>query len=246
MKFVQHYSGSSGNLYTVESDDGHRLIIDPGVTWKKVRKALDYDLSGIVAALLSHEHKDHSKAVEDILAAGIDVYSSAGTFEALGLTGIRRTKPIADKTLIRLGAFEVLSFTTNHDAAEPMGFVVRDSIAGEYLLFATDTSHITQRFKLPFSIIAIECSYDKNILQHRVDTGDINETLAKRLLTSHMEKQTTTKYLTEFCDLSRCRELHLLHLSRDNIDAGQARREIENRFFIKTVIRGSGTNADEV
>ncbi|MDO8302666.1 MAG: hypothetical protein Q7T18_05445, partial [Sedimentisphaerales bacterium] len=84
--------------------------------------------------------------------------------------------------------------------------------------------------------IALECSYDKDLHQERVDTGTINESLAKRLLTSHMEKQNTIKYLAEFCDLVKCREIHLLHCSADNIDKEQARKEIEERFFIKTVI----------
>ncbi|MCK5127221.1 MAG: hypothetical protein KAR42_13285, partial [candidate division Zixibacteria bacterium] len=103
-----------------------------------------------------------------------------------------------------------------------------------YMLFATDTAFIRQRFNTPFSIIAIECSYDKDVLQNRVESGDINETLAKRLLTSHMEKQVALKYLTDYCDLSKCREIHLLHLSRENIDKDKAKKDFERKLFIET------------
>jgi len=56
MKFIQHYSGSSGNLYEVVSNNGKRLLIEAGVVWAKVQKALRYDLKSISGCLLSHEH----------------------------------------------------------------------------------------------------------------------------------------------------------------------------------------------
>ena len=128
----------------------------------------------------------------------------------------------------------MIAYPAHHDATEPLFFIV--SYDGEYMLFATDTSHITQRFDLAFKIIAIECCYDKDILQERVDTGDINEEVAKRLLTSHMEKQNCIAYLSECCDLSHCEQIHLLHMSGDNLDKIQARNDIEKRFFIETVV----------
>lgn len=219
------------------ASDGRRILLECGIQWAKLQKALDFDLSGIVACFISHCHADHSKAAGDIVRAGIDVYTSAGTLDAITLDGHRRTKTIEDKTLVRLGnGLEVYAFGVNHDAPEPLGFVIRDNDA--YLLFATDTAYIKQRFAYPFSIVMLECSYDKEILETRVHTGDIDEKLAKRLLTSHMERQNTIKYLADFCDLSRCQEIHLLHLSSDNIDKEQVRKEVEERFFIKTRIVG--------
>ncbi len=254
MKFQQFYSGSTANLYTVTAANGKRLLIECGVRWTDLQKALNYDLSGIQACFVSHSHKDHSKAIHDVLHAGIDVYATSETFKSLdALNGYRRTNIVADKTLVRLKDFDVLCFKTNHDCEGSLGFVVRektnimkhtpgrkyDEPMDEYLLFATDTSHITQRFKLGFNIIAIECSYDIHILQDRVDRKDINETLAKRLLTSHMEKQAAMKYLAEYCDLSHCRELHLLHMSSDNIDKESARKDFEQRFYIQTIAKGT-------
>ena len=61
----------------------------------------------------------------------------------------------------------------------------------------------------------------------------IEETLAKRLLTSHFEQANAMRYIEEFCDISKCRELHLLHLSQENIDKEQARKEFADKFLIK-------------
>lgn len=239
MKFDQLYSSSSGNLYVVTANSGKRLLIECGVSWTKLIKALNYNLTGIVGCILTHEHKDHSAAIHEVMKSGIDVYASAGTFEALEVSGRRRNKILGDRTLLRIEGFEVFSFWTSHDAKEPLGFIVRERETDEFLLFATDTSHIRQRFGYLFDIIAIECSYDKEILQARVDANDINETLARRLLTSHLEKTATANYIKKHCNLQRCREIHLLHLSGDNINKQQTREEFESMFFISTFITGA-------
>lgn len=242
MKFIQHFSGSDGNMYEVIANNGKRLIIDVGRPWKQIIKKLDYNLDGIVAVLLDHCHSDHSKAVKDAMKNGIDVYASWGTFEALGLTDERRVNVVSNKTLVRdLGPFEVLCFDTEHDAPEPLGFVVRepgrwehatmDRPSDEYLLFVTDTYHIKQKFKIPFNIIAIECSYNGAYLKKRVDDGTINEHLAKRLLESHMEEQTTLSYLKECCNLDKCEEIHLIHMSADNINKERIVKEFEKELI---------------
>lgn len=236
MKFKQFYSSSKGSLYTLTSDNGSRLLIDPGVTWKKLQTALNYDLSNIVGALCSHGgHRDHSMAIRGVTEAGIDVYANEHTFQHHDLVGHRRAKVVADKSFVRLEAFHIRCFELHHDVPT-LGFVIKETATNEYLLFAIDSSHITQRFKVPFHIIALECSFDKDILTERVETNDINETLAKRLLSSHMEKSNTLRYLTEFCDLSKCREIHLLHMSADNIDREKTRKEFEEKLFIDVVI----------
>ncbi|MDO8302889.1 MAG: MBL fold metallo-hydrolase, partial [Sedimentisphaerales bacterium] len=75
MQAKQHYSSSAGNLYEITAANGKRLIIDPGVKWPKIQKALGYNLPGIEAAFVSHCHKDHAAAVKDAIKAGIDVYA---------------------------------------------------------------------------------------------------------------------------------------------------------------------------
>ena len=243
MKFDQLYSSSSGNLYTVTDNNGKRLLIECGVTWTRLIKALNYNLAGVVGCILTHEHKDHSAAIHEVMKSGIDVYASAGTFEALEVSGRRRNKILGDRTLLGIEGFEVLAFRTSHDAKEPLGFIVRERETDEFLLFATDTSHIRQRFQYLFDIIALECSYDNDILQARVEAGDINETLARRLLTSHMEKTVTANYIQKHCNLQRCREIHLLHLSGDNINPQQTREEFESLFLVTTIIsRGTDVN----
>jgi len=45
-------------------------------------------------------------------------------------------------------------------------------------------------------------------------------------------------YLDRHCDLSKCKEIHLLHLSRENIaDPEALRKEFEERYFIPTFVK---------
>ena len=105
-------------------------------------------------------------------------------------------------------------------------------------LFVTDTSHIKQRFGIAFDILAICCGYDGAVLAKRQETGDINEALAIRLLTSHMERNVTKGYIAECCCLDKCTEIHLLHMSGGNISQEATRQEFEDEFLRTTHIAG--------
>ena len=56
MKILTVGSGSKGNCYVVESNSGQQLLIECGVAFKEVMKALDYNIRGIVGCVVSHEH----------------------------------------------------------------------------------------------------------------------------------------------------------------------------------------------
>lgn len=234
MLLKQHYSGSSGNLYEITANNGSRLLIDPGIKWADVLEALNYNLKGIEGALCSHLHSDHSQALKDVIQAGINVYANEDTFESHGLLSHRRAKLVADKTLVRLGTFEVYCFDLHHDVPI-LGFIIRDKTTNEFMLFCTDTSHISQKFKYPFQIIAVECSYNREYLAKRVREKTIHEELAKRLLSSHMEEKEALRYITEFCDGSKLEQVHLLHCSADNINKTRIKKTFEKELLVEVI-----------
>lgn len=45
----------NGNCYILENDT-EALILDAGVRYKEILRALDYNVSKVAAVLLSHEH----------------------------------------------------------------------------------------------------------------------------------------------------------------------------------------------
>lgn len=205
MKFEALASSSSGNAYIV-SDRDTRILLECGVPHKKLQKLSGFSLSEFKACLVSHEHKDHAKSVEDLINRGMDVYMSPGTSEALGYTDL--VKLIEHMEQFTIGSFDIVPFTTFHDAKEPLGFLIKSRVDGDILAFATDTVNL--RYQFPgLNILAIEANYDKAIL---AKCEKLPEKVRHRIENSHMEIDTLCDYLRSL-DLSVCREIHLLHLS---------------------------------
>ncbi len=215
-------SGSKGNCYRV-TDSRTPLLIECGITFKEIQKGLDFKTSETKGCLITHEHKDHCKAVEDTMRAGIDCYMSRGTAEALGIEG-HRGHIVKAKQAFNLGTWTILPFDTKHDAKEPLGFLLANQ-EGDKLLYATDTYYIQYRFQ-DLTHIMIECNYAKDILQANVRAGLVPAVLEKRLLTSHFSLENVKEFL-KANDLSRVREIWLLHLSDQNSDAERFKREVQ-------------------
>ena len=204
MRFEALASSSAGNAYVV-SDQETRILLECGISHSKLQKLSGFKLSEFQACLVSHEHKDHGKAVPDLLSRGMDVYMSPGTAEALETDG---AKLIEHMEQFNVGSFDIVPFTTFHDAREPLGFLIKSRVDGDVLAFATDTVNL--RYKFPgLNILAIEANYDKNILER---CEKMPEKVRYRITNSHMEIDTLCDYLRSL-DLSQCREIHLLHLS---------------------------------
>lgn len=232
MKFKTIASGSSGNCYLLETNTGN-LLIEAGIPIKKIKQALGFDFSNIQGCLITHEHGDHSKAIKDIAKLGIDVYASEGTLKALNCTS-HRFIPIAHNKAKIIGNFEVLPFNTEHDVAEPLGFLIRSG--NNRLLFATDTFYLRYRFN-NLTHIAIECNYVKSVMEERLAKGTIDINRVARTMKSHMSLENLIEFL-KANDLSKVEEIHLLHLSDDNSSIPIIKEEIRKIYKGNFIIAG--------
>ena len=204
MKFKALASSSSGNAYIV-TDRDTRILLECGVSHKKLQKLSGFSLSEFQACLVSHEHKDHAKAVADLISRGMAVYMSEGTADALETDAVNLVEHMEQ---FNVGSLDIVPFTTFHDAAEPLGFLIKSRVDGDVLAFATDTVNL--RYKFPgLNILAIEANYDKHILER---CERMPEKVRYRISNAHMEIDTLCDYLRSL-DLTQCREIHLLHLS---------------------------------
>lgn len=233
-------SGSRGNSYLLISQN-EVLILEAGMSFFEIKKTLDFDLSKVVGCLVSHEHKDHSKCVAEMLNAGIPVYASAGTWEALDIANAFNSFVWKSGQIIRLGKFEIKSFSTRHDAAEPFGFLIRHPEAGT-ILFATDTYYLQQRFR-GLNNILIECNYEAESLREKFERGEVAKPLYERLLTSHMSLKTCLKML-DIYDLSKVNKIVLVHLSDANSDACLFQNQVEYSTGKEVFIAEAGLKID--
>ena len=213
MRFEALASSSAGNAYVVSDQETH-ILLECGISHNKLQKLSGFKLCEFQGCSVSHEHKDHAKAAEELISRGMAVYMSRGTAEALWGDDPAKASYIEAVTEIKsmeqfsIGTLDIVPFTTFHDAREPLGFLIKSRVDGDVLAFATDTVNL--RYKFPgLNILAIEANYDKNILDR---CERMPEKVRYRITNSHMEIETLCDYLRSL-DLSQCREIHLLHLS---------------------------------
>ena len=222
MKIEVIASGSSGNCYKVSNEDT-TLLIECGISYKKIQQALNFKVTDIDGVLVSHEHVDHSKACKDLIKAGVDLYMTKGTKEALKLES-HRVKTFKQYHLyldLEIGSFKIKPFKTVHDAREPVGFVIYDSLAIEELVFITDTQYSIYNFSPNYFMI--EVNYDKKTIN---DNPGLNEELRERIKKNHMSLDTAINLL-ERSDLSRLKKIYVMHLSDHNSDAEYIKKSLQ-------------------
>ena len=214
-------SSSKGNCYTV--DDGHtRLLIECGIAFREIQKALEFKVSKVSGCLVSHGHSDHCKAMKEVAKAGVDVFASGETFEAIGVTG-HRYRTIKAREQFKIGSFTVLAFDTAHDCPGSLGFLLASGKSK--LVYLTDSFYCRYRFK-GLSHIMCEANYSLDILRENMAAGLVAPELKNRLLKSHMSLETCKEFL-KANDLSRVQEIWLIHLSDGNSDSARFKREIQ-------------------
>ncbi len=215
-------SGSAGNCYRV-TDGSTPLLIECGVRFRDIQQWLEFRVCDLGGCLVSHEHQDHARAASEMMRAGVDCYMSRGTQEARGVHG-HHLRIIRAREEFTVGTWRVLPFETQHDAAEPLGFLLANR-NGEKLLYATDTYYVRYRFR-GLTHIMVECNYALDILRANVESDVVPGVLKNRVLRSHMSLEHLKDFLRAN-DLSRVQEIWLLHLSDDNSDAARFKREVE-------------------
>jgi phosphoribosyl 1,2-cyclic phosphodiesterase len=228
MDFRSLASSSRGNAYLLTSGTS-RLLLECGLHLADLQRRAGHQLGAVDACLVTHEHMDHARSAAGLLRIGVEVWTSAGTAAALGLEG-HGLHVLRDGVQVQIGPYlgpwTVLPFDAVHDAAEPLGFLISDGV--DKLLFATDTAYLPWRFH-GLTMIAIECNWASDLL------GDLSPERRARLEGAHMGLEQVQELLAAN-DLSHCRSIHLLHLSRAHSDAARFKTEIERQTGIPVVV----------
>jgi phosphoribosyl 1,2-cyclic phosphodiesterase len=217
-------SGSSGNCYVIQTS-AETLMLECGLNIKSLLNSVDYKLTELLGCLVTHEHKDHSKGAADLAGLGVVIYASMGTHKALNVPS-HRTYVVEDQQQFIIGKFIVMPFKVQHDAAEPMGYLIYHPEFGK-LLFATDTYYIKYKFK-NLNYIMVECNYSKEILEKNIESGALNPFMKKRLLSSHFSLENFQKFLAAN-DLTNLEEIYMIHLSAGNSHAEQFKEVIQRQ-----------------
>lgn len=200
MKLKVLGSGSSGNCYILENDN-EALIIEAGLPFMKVKKALNFNVMKIKAVLITHIHSDHHFYWFQYARAGIPV------FEPFRLDGSNLE---FDNSQFRVMAFDNRDKSgrwlhNNSDGSECpcYGFHITHPEIGS-LVYATDTEYVRWRFKAVNHILC-EANYDMQFV-------DRDEPNYEHRLRGHMSLDTALKFISTN-DNPSLRNVVLIHLS---------------------------------
>lgn len=229
-------SSSAGNCYVLDNGK-EALVLECGISFNQVKKAVNFDISRIVGCLVSHEHGDHAKHVGSFLDARIPVFMSKGTSEHI--SSKHEPNVVEHGDVFDAGNFKIQAFDTQHDCAEPFGFLIHHPETG-MVLFATDTYYLAYTFD-GLNNILIECNYRIDILEENIVSGRILGKMKDRTVQSHMSFDTCRETLLAN-DLSAVNNIVLIHLSDGNSNALEFQQRIHEATGKTVHIANKGMN----
>lgn len=113
-----------------------------------------------------------------------------------------------------IGDLEVYSFTTSHDAADPVGFVFESE--GVRIGYATDLGYIAPNVKASLQnldLLLLESNHDLEMLRDGPYPWQVKQRVLSRV--GHLSNDATAEFLTQDYD-GRAAWIVLAHLSENN------------------------------
>ena len=245
MRFMSIASGSSGNCIYVGSDNTH-ILIDVGISGKKVKeglKKLDLKLSDLDAVFFTHEHTDHVSGsgviVRDLLKSDIwlPCYGTQGTIldmesnKKLGDIPKDIFKRIDKSADIIIGDLILHPFSISHDAADPVGFTIRECENQDKKIgIATDLGTFNERIvdELKDSkAMLIEANHDIRMLQ----MGSYTYDLKRRVMSDkgHLSNEASGELISKLLH-EGVNNILLGHLSKENNLKELAYETVKNKI----------------
>lgn len=211
-------SGSRGNSVLIEAD-GCRVLVDAGLSGREIERRLaTLDLSGedLHAILVSHEHHDHVTAVGPLARRyNLPVYIDQQTHAALPKLGkIEQLRLFSAGEKFSCRGLTISSFSTTHDAINPVGFVV-DSTEGR-IGFATDlgmSTRLVNEHLQDCRVLVLEANHDEQMLLDGPYPWPLKQRIRSRH--GHLSNHDTGRLLQDV-SWSGLDALFLAHLSEEN------------------------------
>jgi len=211
-------SGSGGNSLAVRSAGGDLLIVDCGLTYRRLAAratACGVDFSSAAGVLFTHDHSDHYAALATFAKRhpGVPLYANADTADAIAArTGVEEGWCAFETAVpFPVAGFTVTPFSTSHDAADPVGFLISDGVSTLFL--GTDTGVVTSGFRDAFAradCAVLEFNHDPVLLE----TSDRPLSLKRRISgrSGHLANEDAAELVRTACP-ARLKHLLLAHLS---------------------------------
>ncbi len=221
-KFFPLFSSSSGNS-TYIGDAGGGLLVDAGVSFKKISEKLAENgipLSKIKAVLVTHEHGDHIKGLHTLLKkTKATVIASRNTVYALEFhKAIEDDTPriyIDEYEKFDFEGFNIVRFATSHDCLDSSGYVITLS-GGQRVAVCTDLGIVTDEVKnalCGLDLVMLESNHDPVMLRLGPYTPELKLRVAGEK--GHLSNAVCSELIGEIFKTGT-RRFVLAHLSENN------------------------------
>lgn len=213
-------SGSRGNAAVVVCG-GTRLLIDAGLSARQLvtrLRAVGVEPESLDGILLTHEHGDHVGGLRVFLKQWrVPVFCTAMTGKVVrqGGVGGGMWKYFEAGQPFGVGDAGVTTFSTQHDAVDPVGFVIGHA-GGRKVAVVSDVGHVTRNLTEALRGVDglfVEANYDEALLEADVKRPwSIKQRISSRH--GHLSNRQCADLLCEIAHAGM-RRVVIGHLSTD-------------------------------
>ncbi len=230
MEFFTLASSSSGNAALARCGDT-AVLIDAGISARRIAQSLaqlGMMPDALRAILITHAHSDHVSGLATLSKKyDVPVYASRAASQFL-VCAADALHPFAPGDVFSVGAFEVRSFRTSHDAAGSVDY--RLDCADGSLGLLTDTGYVTDEAADALAgvdLLLLEANHDVETLQ----SGPYPYYLKRRILGTegHLSNDAAAEFALRCC-IDGTRDILLAHLSAENNTPAMAEYAVARRL----------------
>jgi phosphoribosyl 1,2-cyclic phosphodiesterase len=216
-------SNSAGNCYLLKSKS-EILIIEAGIHFTAVKKALDFDLSKVAGCIVTHNHGDHSMFINNFINSGIHCYTTYDTFFRRNKLQSSFAHVVEDKETFNVGGFKIKALKVKHDVPCFSYLIEHEEMGLCY--FATDTCEIPYSFDTINNLI-IEANYSDSIAYDKIMSGRLDAYRQERVENSHLSLAKCKEFIEDM-DSSKINNIVLIHLSNGSSNEKDFKKEIQS------------------
>ena len=232
IKIMPLFSGSGGNCTYIEGG-GDRILIDAGVSARRIRRALAMigrDFAEIDGVFLTHEHKDHIVGLSVLCKnSGVPVHATIPSLQAMQPAFAVQAHPV--RYSVQVKNLLVASFPLSHDSACCVGYTFQ--CAGAKAGVMTDTGFITD--EAVAAMVGCEAALvESNHDPDRLRGGPYPAYLKARIASArgHLSNQDCADFCA-FLAGKGTKRFILAHLSKENNSPDAAYRTAEQTLIAR-------------